>query len=38
MVETKKVIKKLSKKYNVPYKSPTKQENEFAYNTCKNIL
>jgi len=38
MVEMKKVFKKLSEKYNIPYKSPTKQENEFAYNTCKKTF
>jgi hypothetical protein len=38
MVEMKKVFKKSSKKYNIPYKSPTKQEDEFAYNTCKKTF
>lgn len=35
MVEMKKVFKNSSEKHNIPYKSPTKQEDEFAYNTCK---
>lgn len=38
MVEMKKVFKKSSEKYNIPYKSPTKQEDEFAYNTCKKTF
>jgi hypothetical protein len=38
MVEMKKVFKNSSKKYNNSYKSPTKQENEFAYNTCKKTF
>lgn len=35
MVELNKVFKKSSEKYNIPFKSPTKEENEFAYNSCK---
>jgi hypothetical protein len=38
MVEMKKVFKKSSKKYNIPYESPTKQQDEFAYNTCKKTF
>lgn len=38
MVEMKKKIKKSAKKYNIPYVSPTKQEDEFAYNTCKKTF
>ena len=38
MVEMKKVFKKKSKKYNIPYESPTKQQDEFAYNTCKKTF
>ena len=37
MVEMKKVFKKSSEKFNIPYKSPTKQEDEFAYNTTPSI-
>jgi hypothetical protein len=38
IVEMKKVFKKSSKKYNIPYNLPTKQEDEFAYNTCKKTF
>lgn len=37
MVEMEKVFKKGSKNNN-SYKSPTKQEYEFAYNTCKKTF
>jgi hypothetical protein len=37
MVEMNKVFKKSSKKYNVPY-NPTKQDNDFAYQTCKKTF
>jgi len=37
-IEMKKVFKKSAKKYNIPYESPTKQQNEFAYNTCKKTF
>jgi hypothetical protein len=29
------ILKNSTKKYGNPYKSPTKEENEFAYNACK---
>jgi len=38
IVEIKKVFKKSAEKYNIPYKSPTKQQDEFAYNTCKKTF
>jgi hypothetical protein len=38
MVEMKKVFKKSAEKYNIPYESPTKQQDEFAYNTCKKTF
>ena len=38
MVEMKKVFKNSSKKNNIPYISPTKQEDEFYYNTCKKTF
>jgi hypothetical protein len=38
VVEMNKVFKKSAKKYNVPYKSPTKQENVATYNTCKKTF
>ena len=38
IVEMKKVFKKSSKKYNILYNLPTKQEDEFAYNTCKKTF
>ena len=38
MVEMKKVFKKSAKKYGIPYKLPTKQEDEFSYNTCKKTF
>jgi len=38
MVEMKRVIKKTSEKYNVPYVSPTKEQDEFTYNTCKKTF
>jgi len=38
MVEMKKVFKKSSEKYNIPYESPTKQQDEFAYNVCKKTF
>ena len=38
MVEINKAIKKGSKKYNILYKSPTKEETEFTYNTCKKTF
>ena len=38
MVEMKKVFKKSSEKYNIPYKSPTKHENKLDYNTCKKTF
>jgi len=37
-VEMKKVFKKSAEKYNIPYESPTKQQDEFAYNTCKKTF
>lgn len=36
--EMKKVFKKSSEKFNIPYKSPTKQEDDFDYNTCKKTF
>lgn len=30
-----KKIKELSVKFKIPYRTPTKEEDEFAYNTCK---
>lgn len=38
MVEMKKVFKLMYKKYKIPWKSPTKQEDEFDYNTCKKTF
>lgn len=38
MVEMNKVYKNTSEKYNIPYKPPTKQEEEFAYTTCKKTF
>jgi hypothetical protein len=38
MVEMKKVFKKSFEKYNIPYKSPTKQEDKFTYNACKKTF
>jgi hypothetical protein len=38
MIEMRKIFKKNSEKYNIPYKSPTKEEDEFAYNTCKKTF
>ena len=38
MVEMQKVFKKSSEKYNIPYKLPTKQDDEFTYNTCKKTF
>jgi len=38
MVEMNKVYKKSSEKYNNPYESPTKQDNELFYNSCKKIF
>lgn len=35
MVEMKKVMKKSSEKYNIPYISPTKEDDEFTFKTCK---
>jgi hypothetical protein len=37
MVERKKQGKKNSKKYNIPY-NPSKEDNEFTYNTCKKTF
>ena len=37
-VEMKKVFKKSAEKYNIPYESPTKQQDEFDYNTCKKTF
>lgn len=37
MVERKKQGEKNSKKYNVPY-NPSKEDNEFTYNTCKKTF
>jgi len=36
--EINKSFRKNAKKYNISYKSPTKQENDFAYNTCKKTF
>jgi hypothetical protein len=38
MVEMEKIFKKSAEKYNIPYESPTKQEEEFSYNTCKKTF
>ena len=38
LVEMNKVFKENAKKYNFPYKSPTKQDHEFAYTTCKKTF
>ena len=38
MVEMKKVFKKSSEKYNIPYKLPTKQEDELDHSTCKKTF
>jgi len=38
MVEMKKVFKKSSEKYNIPYKLPTKQDDDLTYNTCKKTF
>ena len=32
------ILKKSAKKYNHSYQSPTKEENKFAYNTCKKTF
>ena len=37
MVEMKKVLKKSGEKWNLPY-NPTKEENDFMYNTCKKTF
>jgi hypothetical protein len=36
--EMKRVFKKSSEKNNVPYVSPTKEDDEFTYNTCKKTF
>jgi hypothetical protein len=38
MKEINNKFKSTSKKYNIPYKSPTTEENEYAYNTCKKTF
>ena len=38
MVEMKKVFKQVSEKYKIPYKSPTKEDDAFAYKTCKKTF
>jgi hypothetical protein len=35
LIEMNNKLKEGSKKYNFSYKPPTKEEKEFAYNTCK---
>ena len=35
LIKMNNILKNSAKKYGNPYKSPTKEDNEFAYNTCK---
>jgi hypothetical protein len=35
MVKMKQLFKKSAEKFNIPYKLPTKEEDDFTYNTCK---
>jgi hypothetical protein len=35
LIKINNVLKNSAKKYGNPYKPPTKEENEFAYNVCK---
>jgi len=38
MKEINRKFKTTSKKYNIPYKLPTPEENEYTYNTCKKTF
>lgn len=38
IVEMNKVFKKSAEKYNLPYTPPTKEEQNFAFNTCKKTF
>jgi len=38
LIKMNNILKNSAKKYGNPYKPPTKEENEFAYNACKKTF